>query len=55
MGGVEMPEDVKKGWSYNPNKIAIEFGSEIDWGLYPDNTYPQVDFEIIELIEKDKK
>jgi hypothetical protein len=55
MGGVPMPEDVKKGWSYNPSKVAIEFGAGIEWDLYPDNTFPQIDFEVLELETDDKK
>ncbi len=54
LGGIEMPQDPKKGWSYNPVKVAIEFGSEIDWSLYPDGAFPQVDFEIMDLTPKPK-
>jgi hypothetical protein len=47
VGGVEMPNDSKKGWTYNPAKVAIEFGEDIDWAQYPDDSYPSVDFEVL--------
>jgi hypothetical protein len=47
VGGVEMPNDRQKGWTYNPEKVAIEFGSDIDWAQYPDDSYPSVDFEVL--------
>ncbi len=53
IGSEVLPEDVKKGWSYNPIKNAIEFGEEINWEVFPDNTFPQVDYEAI--VFKDPK
>ncbi len=46
MDGVELPQDKLKGWAYHPEKIAIVFGPNIEWDLYPPNTFPQVDFEV---------
>lgn len=54
MGGVEMPRDKVKGWTYEPNKVAIVFGSDIEWDLYPPNTFPQIDFEV-STVETPKK
>jgi hypothetical protein len=42
-----LPNDSKTGWTYNPALNGIEFGPNIDWDKYPDNTYPVVDFETI--------
>jgi hypothetical protein len=42
-----LPNDSKAGWTYNPAINGIEFGPNIDWDKYPDNTYPVVDFETI--------
>jgi hypothetical protein len=53
IGNDQLPEDSKKGWSYNPVINALEFGSEINWEIYPDNTFPQVDYEAI--VFKDPK
>ncbi|MBY0384800.1 hypothetical protein K2X05_06535 [bacterium] len=49
MDGVELPNDSKKGWAYNPSNISIEFGSDIDWDSYPDGVYPQIEFEVVNL------
>lgn len=49
MDGVELPNDPKKGWAYNPSNVSIEFGSEIDWDSYPDGVYPQIEFEVVSI------
>lgn len=49
MDGVELPNDSKKGWAYNPSNVSIEFGSEIDWDSYSDGVYPQIEFEVVNL------
>lgn len=46
MGGVKMPQDKEKGWTYMPKDYAIVFGPNIDWDLYPANTFPQIDFDV---------
>src|SRR5690606_32546333 len=40
IGTETLPNDPKKGWTYNPEKNALEFGTDIEWEKYPDNTFP---------------
>lgn len=49
VAGLELPEDVLTGWTYLPEKNAILFGPYIDWSTYPDDVFPQIDFEPREL------
>lgn len=49
VGSEPIPNDAKSGWTYNPVINAIEFGPNIDWEVFPDNTFPQVDFEAIDI------
>ncbi|MCC6138135.1 MAG: hypothetical protein IT287_05855 [Bdellovibrionaceae bacterium] len=53
VGSAEIPNDAKSGWTYNPVVNGIEFGPNIDWEVFPDNTFPQVDFEAIEIPQPD--
>lgn len=53
VGTQEIPNHPKKGWTYNPVVNGIEFGPDIDWETFPDNTFPQVDFEAIEIEQPD--
>lgn len=46
MGGIDLPSDAKKGWTYNSFNNSIEFGLDIDWDAYPEGVFPQVDFEV---------
>jgi hypothetical protein len=34
-GDLVLPEDPRRGWSYNPSKNAIQLGSEIEWSNQP--------------------
>ncbi len=49
IGAVEVPQHHDHGWAYNPVMNAIEFGPNIDWDVFPDNSFPQVDFEAIKF------
>jgi hypothetical protein len=49
VGTDEIPNHPKTGWTYNPVINGIEFGPDIDWETFPDNVFPQVDFEAIEF------
>ena len=49
VGDTELINDPHAGWTYNAALNAIEFGSEIDWEQFPDNTFPQVNFEAIDI------
>lgn len=49
VGSMEIPNDPKTGWTYNPVINAIEFGPDIDWDSFPDKAFPQVDFDAIEI------
>jgi hypothetical protein len=49
----EIPNHPQKGWTYNPVVNAIEFGREIDWSVFPENTFPSVNFEAIEIDQPD--
>lgn len=53
VGNQEIPNHPQKGWTYNPVLNAIEFGREINWDIVPENTFPQVDFEAIEIDQPD--
>lgn len=49
IGDVEVPQHHDHGWAYNPVANAIEFGPNIDWDVFSDNDFPQVDFEAIKF------
>lgn len=49
IGAIEVPQHHDHGWGYNPVINAIEFGPNIDWDQFPDNAFPQVDFESIKF------
>lgn len=53
VGTSEIPNHPKQGWTYNPVVNGIEFGPDIDWESFPDNAFPQVDFEAIEIEQPD--
>lgn len=47
-----MEENAKTGWSYNPVKNSIEFGPDIAWENYPDDTFPEINYEAIVFVDK---
>lgn len=47
IGGIEIPKDFKKGWSYNAFYNSLEFGPDIEWENYPDDVYPEITYTTI--------
>jgi hypothetical protein len=44
-GDLVLPEDSRKGWSYNPSKNAIQLGTDIDWANQPIGSKIRVFYE----------
>jgi hypothetical protein len=47
-GTMILPNDLTKGWVYDPRRNALIFGDEIDWGSQPNGTQIEVDFDAAE-------
>lgn len=48
IGGKEVLQDPIVGWSYDPVKLAVRFGSGIEWSKYPPNMLPEVSFSVLD-------
>lgn len=45
-GSQIIPQDVRKGWSYNSHRNTLEFGNEIEWSEQPKGTGVDINYDV---------